>query len=146
MSTSNIRHVDEALWRRHNVTIRLSEDYEIKNGYRVVDIDTHVNPSYDTLVKYVDPSFRSRLDELKPYLRTVGSYTALSMASIPFDGSLARRPRMTMFGRYWEAAARWRDGFPRHLGTTGWTQGTGSAMKTPRDACWTWTWKAGTWT
>ena len=85
MSTSNIRHVDEALWRRHNVTIRLSEDYEMKNGYRVVDIDTHVNPSYDTLVKYVDPSFRSRLDELKPYLRTVGSYTALSMASIPFD-------------------------------------------------------------
>ena len=63
MSTSNIRHVDEALWRRHNVTIRLSEDYEMKNGYRVVDIDTHVNPSYDTLVKYVDPSFRSRLDE-----------------------------------------------------------------------------------
>ena len=85
MSTSNIRHVDEALWRRHNVTIRLSDDYEMKNGYRVVDIDTHVNPSYDTLVKYVDPSFRSRLDELKPYLRTVGSYTALSMASIPFD-------------------------------------------------------------
>ena len=85
MSTSNIRHVDEALWRRHNVTIRLSDDYEMKNGYRVVDIDTHVNPSYDTLVKYVDPSFRSRLDELKPYLRTVGSCTALSMASIPFD-------------------------------------------------------------
>ena len=85
MSTSNIRHVDEALWRRHNVTIRLFEDYEMKNRYRVVDIDTHVNPSYDTLVKYVDPSFRSRLDELKPYLRTVGSYTALSMASIPFD-------------------------------------------------------------
>ena len=85
MSTSNIRHVDEALWRRHNVTIRLFEDYEMKNGYRVVDIDTHVNPSYDTLVKYVVPSFRSRLDELKPCLRTVGSYTALNMASIPFD-------------------------------------------------------------
>ena len=57
----------------------------MKNGYKVIDIDTHVNPSYDTLVKYVDPSFRSRLDELKPYLRTVGSYTALSLASIPFD-------------------------------------------------------------
>ena len=57
----------------------------MKNGYKVIDIDTHVNPSYDTLVKYVEPSFRSRLDELTPYLRTVGSYTALSLASIsPF--------------------------------------------------------------
>ena len=57
----------------------------MKNGYKVIDIDTHVNPSYDTLVKYVEPEFKSRLDELKPYLRTVGGYTALSIASIPFD-------------------------------------------------------------
>ena len=57
----------------------------MKKGYKVIDIDTHVNPSYDTLVKYVDPSFRPRLDELTPYLRKVGDYTALSLASIPFD-------------------------------------------------------------
>ena len=57
----------------------------MKNGYRVVDIDTHVNPSLDTLIKYVDPSFRPRLDEFKPYIRTVGEYNALSIASIPFD-------------------------------------------------------------
>ena len=57
----------------------------MKNGYKVIDIDTHVNPSYDTLAKYVEPSFRSRLDELKPYLRVVDGYTALSIASIPFD-------------------------------------------------------------
>lgn len=30
----------------------------MKNGYRVVDVDTHVNPSFETLVKYVDPGFR----------------------------------------------------------------------------------------
>ena len=48
----------------------------MKNGYRVIDIDTHVNPSLDTLVKYVDPSFRPRLDEFKPYIRTVGEYNA----------------------------------------------------------------------
>ena len=58
---------------------------EVKKGYKVIDIDTHVNPSYDTLVKYVDPSFRPRLEELTPYLRKVGDYTALSLASIPFD-------------------------------------------------------------
>ena len=57
----------------------------MKNGYRVIDIDTHVNPSLDTLIKYVEPSFRPRLDEFKPYIRTVGSYNALSIASIPFD-------------------------------------------------------------
>ena len=57
----------------------------MKNGYRVIDIDTHVNPNLDTLVKYVDPAFRPRLDELKPYIRTVGEYNALSIASIPFD-------------------------------------------------------------
>ena len=60
-------------------------DEPMKNGYRVIDIDTHVNPSLDTLVKYVDPSFRPRLDEFKPYIRTVGEYNALSIASIPFD-------------------------------------------------------------
>ena len=70
----------------------------MKNGYKVIDIDTHVNPSYDTLVKYVEPSFRPRLEELKPYLRTVGSYTALSLASIPFDRFPGGRPRMTTYG------------------------------------------------
>ena len=30
---------------------------EVKKGYKVIDIDTHVNPSYDTLAKYVDPTF-----------------------------------------------------------------------------------------
>ena len=65
----------------------------MKNGYRVIDIDTHVNPSYDTLVKYVDPSFRNRLDELKPYIRTVGNYNALSIASIPFDRFPGEAPK-----------------------------------------------------
>ena len=57
----------------------------MKKGYKVIDIDTHVNPSYDTLTKYVDPRFRPRLDDMKPYLRSVGTYTAISVASIPFD-------------------------------------------------------------
>ena len=61
----------------------------MKNGYRVVDIDTHVNPSFEALVKYVDPSFRPRLDELKPYLRVVdhvsGPFTNLAVAPFPFD-------------------------------------------------------------
>ena len=34
----------------------------MRNGFRIVDIDTHVNPSYDTLVKYLDPSTRARAE------------------------------------------------------------------------------------
>jgi hypothetical protein len=35
----------------------------MRNGFRVVDIDTHVNPSYETRVKYLDPDARSRVAE-----------------------------------------------------------------------------------
>ncbi len=65
----------------------------MKKGYKVIDIDTHVNPSYDTLAKFVDPSFRPRLDELKPYIRTVDGYNALSIASIPFDRFPGEAPK-----------------------------------------------------
>jgi predicted TIM-barrel fold metal-dependent hydrolase len=65
----------------------------MKKGYKVIDIDTHVNPSYDTLSKFVEPSFRPRLDEMKPYIRTVGTYNALSIASIPFDRFPGEAPK-----------------------------------------------------
>jgi hypothetical protein len=48
------------------------EDSTMRNGFRIVDIDTHVNPSYDTLVKYLDPGARSRVAELQPFVRTRG--------------------------------------------------------------------------
>ena len=84
----------------------------MKKGYRVIDIDTHVNPSYDTLVKYVDPNFRNRLDELKPYLRTVGGYNALSLALPPFPSTAfrGRRPMTKTFRPRREVEAPWREG------------------------------------
>jgi len=39
----------------------------MKNGFRVYDADTHVNPAAEVLERYVDPSFRPRLAELAPY-------------------------------------------------------------------------------
>jgi hypothetical protein len=33
----------------------------MKKGYKVIDMDTHVGPSFDVLCEYVDPSFRPRL-------------------------------------------------------------------------------------
>ena len=37
----------------------------MKNGFRVYDSDTHVNPAAEVLDKYVDPGFRPRLAELE---------------------------------------------------------------------------------
>ena len=39
----------------------------MKYGYRVYDVDTHINPGADALDRHVDPSFRPRLAELAPY-------------------------------------------------------------------------------
>jgi predicted TIM-barrel fold metal-dependent hydrolase len=39
----------------------------MKNGFRVYDADTHVNPAAEVLDRYVDPDFRPRLAELEPY-------------------------------------------------------------------------------
>src|ERR1700731_4733686 len=39
----------------------------MKNGFRVYDSDTHVNPAAEVLERYVDPGFRPRLAELEPY-------------------------------------------------------------------------------
>jgi predicted TIM-barrel fold metal-dependent hydrolase len=39
----------------------------MRNGFRVYDADTHVNPAAEVLERYVDPSFRPRLADLAPY-------------------------------------------------------------------------------
>jgi uncharacterized protein len=39
----------------------------MKNGFRIYDADTHVNPAAEVLERYVDPAFRPRLAELAPY-------------------------------------------------------------------------------
>ena len=45
----------------------------MKNGFRVYDVDTHINPGAEVLDKYVDPSFRPRLPELAPYKAAIRS-------------------------------------------------------------------------
>src|SRR5438876_1190314 len=39
----------------------------MKDGLRVYDTDTHVNPAAEVLDRYVDPGLRPRLAELDPY-------------------------------------------------------------------------------
>src|SRR2546425_11314703 len=43
----------------------------MRQGYRVIDSDTHVNPSLDVLLRYADKPLRDRLDEITPYTRKV---------------------------------------------------------------------------
>jgi predicted TIM-barrel fold metal-dependent hydrolase len=43
----------------------------MRQGFRVIDADTHVNPSLDVLLRYADSELRDRLGELQPYQRTV---------------------------------------------------------------------------
>ena len=44
----------------------------MRNGYKIFDSDTHVFPSSETLERYVDPSFKPRLQELAPFRLPVG--------------------------------------------------------------------------
>ena len=44
----------------------------MRNGYRIYDSDTHVNPSTDDLERYIDPDFRARLPELELYKQPSG--------------------------------------------------------------------------
>jgi hypothetical protein len=43
----------------------------MREGFRVYDTDTHIDPGADVLEKYVDPGFRPRLDDLVPYRRAI---------------------------------------------------------------------------
>jgi len=43
----------------------------MRQGIRVIDSDTHVNPSMDVLLRYADPPLAERMDDLAPYLRKV---------------------------------------------------------------------------
>ena len=44
----------------------------MKDGFRVYDTDTHINPAAEILDHYVDPEFRARLPELNAYRAQAG--------------------------------------------------------------------------
>jgi len=48
----------------------------MRNGFRVYDVDTHINPGAEVLDRYVDPGFRPRLPELAPYRVAIRSREA----------------------------------------------------------------------
>src|SRR6516162_8819217 len=80
----------------------------MKDGFRVYDADTHVNPAAEVLERYVDPGFRPRLAELAPYRQASGEGRHL----YSFGRKFYRRvlgeaaPRETFTGR----ESQWRGG------------------------------------
>ena len=69
----------------------------MRQGLRVIDVDTHLNPSLDVLLRYADSELKGRLDELKPYTCIVKprmsqgdpqekqEYSVLSISPVRFD-------------------------------------------------------------
>ena len=57
----------------------------MRNGFRVIDADTHVNPMLDVLLQYADRELLDRKDELTPYTRRDVEHAALSIAPIRYN-------------------------------------------------------------
>ena len=74
----------------------------MRNGYHVVDVDTHVTPSMEVLMRYADEELKRRYDELKPYVRVMKpapgrghpetDYTILRINPIPYDRVAGQKP------------------------------------------------------
>lgn len=67
----------------------------MREGYRVVDTDSHVTPSLEVLHKYASDAAKARWSDLDPYLRTMNSppgrghpthsWTTIKVNAIPYD-------------------------------------------------------------
>jgi predicted TIM-barrel fold metal-dependent hydrolase len=68
----------------------------MKNGYRTIDADTHVQPSFEVLEKHMDPSFRPRVEELEVYRRTTETdgkkRSILAINMLPFPRKIGEPP------------------------------------------------------
>ncbi len=81
----------------------------MRDNIKIIDMDTHVRPSLEILSKYVEPSFRPRMEEFAPYhksrtLKDGSIATDISMGAIPFDrfpgtGRKAEDDAATLGGR-----------------------------------------------
>jgi predicted TIM-barrel fold metal-dependent hydrolase len=77
----------------------------MRQGFRVIDSDTHVNPSLDVLLRYADRDLRERQDDLRPYTRMVkpqrgrgdaedvDAYATLSIKPVRLQRVAGEKPR-----------------------------------------------------
>jgi predicted TIM-barrel fold metal-dependent hydrolase len=60
----------------------------MRDGFRIIDSDTHVGPNVETLEVYAGPRLRERWDELTPYYQKVTEGHHLSISPYPFKRPL----------------------------------------------------------
>ena len=74
----------------------------MKKGYKVIDADTHVQPSFEVLEKHMDPSFRPRVEELEVYRRTTETdgkkRSILAINMLPFNRKIGELPAKEKLG------------------------------------------------
>ena len=76
----------------------------MRQGFRVIDSDTHVNPSLDVLLRYADRELRDCQDDLKPFTRMatpqpgrgdaedVEAYTTVSIKPVRLQRVAGEKP------------------------------------------------------
>ena len=60
----------------------------MREGYRIIDTDTHVGPNVETLHLYAGPALLERWEELAPYYQKVTEGHHLSISPVPFKRPL----------------------------------------------------------
>jgi predicted TIM-barrel fold metal-dependent hydrolase len=86
----------------------------MRQGYRIIDVDTHVTPSVEVLLRYADRDLRDRADQLKPYIRVLNPtpgrghpetpYSILRINPIPYERVVGQKTGVKVQGG--EAGAR----------------------------------------
>ncbi len=78
----------------------------MRGGYRVWDVDTHFQPSGETLAEYLEPAFKARLPEFEQFKRPVKIGRAGQQLAEPYRH----------WYRFGGAEEGWGQSKPRHLG------------------------------
>lgn len=60
----------------------------MRDGFRIIDTDTHVGPNVETLRKYASPTLEERWSELEPYSLPATEGHHLSISPMPYKRSL----------------------------------------------------------
>jgi predicted TIM-barrel fold metal-dependent hydrolase len=74
----------------------------MRNGYRVIDVDSHVTPSLEVLQRYAGQAIKDRWDEFTPYVREMnspdgrghpkGPWHTLKVNPIPYNRIAGQKP------------------------------------------------------
>ena len=63
----------------------------MKNGFRVIDTDTHVGPNTEVLKKYASAKLLERWDELVPFERQARDGSMFSISPIPYKRQMRQK-------------------------------------------------------